>query len=173
MYVVFGSAKAFSASLDLSSLDGSNGFVLNGLSADDQLHRATGVGDVNADGIDDFVIGTPLADPNGRSEAGISYVVFGRNTRFPASFDLNSLNGSNGFAIIGAEAGDRHGMSVSAAGDVNGDGVDDFIIGSDASPNGRTQAGQSFVVFGRPVPELGSAVLAGMATLLVVICDRR
>ena len=59
------------------------------------------------------------------------------------------LNGSNGFAINGIAAGDDSGFSVSSAGDVNGDGFDDLIIGATrADPNGINSAGQSYVVFG-------------------------
>ncbi|MEH2243551.1 integrin alpha, partial [Nostoc sp.] len=58
-----------------------------------------------------------------------------------SSFDfvkLSSLNGTNGFLINGIAALDFSGISVSNAGDINNDGVDDLIIGaSDASPNGK------------------------------------
>ena len=54
-------------------------------------------------------------------------------------FELSSLDGTNGFVINGIDAGDNSGTSVSAAGDVNGDGIDDIIIGADeADPNGNS-----------------------------------
>jgi hypothetical protein len=53
--------------------------------------------------------------------------------------------------LNGIDAGDRSGASVSSAGDVNGDGVDDVIIGAyGADPNGQSSAGESYVVFGGP-----------------------
>jgi hypothetical protein len=68
---------------------------------------------------------------------------------FGPTFNLSDLNGSNGFAINGIAANDRSGWSVSSAGDVNGDGFDDLIIGAHyADPNGISSAGQSYVVFG-------------------------
>ena len=60
-------------------------------------------------------------------------------------------DGSKGFILNGIDAGDDSGISVSAARDVNGDGIDDILIGAFlASPGGRTYAGESYVVFGRP-----------------------
>ena len=69
---------------------------------------------------------------------------------FGPTFNLSTLNGSNGFAINGIAANDVSGYSVSSAGDVNGDGFDDLIIGARlADPNGISYAGQSYVVFGQ------------------------
>src|SRR4028119_2269097 len=69
---------------------------------------------------------------------------------FGPTFNLSDLNGSNGFALNGIAEFDLSGVSVSSAGDVNGDGFDDLIIGArNASPNGISNAGQSYVVFGQ------------------------
>ncbi|MCW5312520.1 hypothetical protein GTQ43_01210 [Nostoc sp. KVJ3] len=146
-YVVFGSTNGFNASLDLSSLDGSNGFTINGNAADSSGSSVSNAGDINHDGIADLIIGAPGAALG----AGQSYVVFGSNKGFSASFDLSSLDGSNGFAINGINArnsdgiSDSSGTSVSNAGDVNGDGIADLIIGA---PSALSIAGQSYVVFG-------------------------
>ena len=149
-YVVFGSNSGFGASVNLSTLNGSNGFAINGIAANDYSGwSVSSAGDVNGDGIDDLIIGTRTASPNGIPFAGQSYVVFGRNSGFGAGLDLSTLNGSNGFAINGIAANDGSGWSVSSAGDVNGDGIDDLIIAAtSASPNGISYAGQSYVVFG-------------------------
>ncbi|ADJ27936.1 integrin alpha [Nitrosococcus watsonii] len=149
-YVVFGTNGGFPAALDLSALDGSNGFMINGIAAGDSSGSSvSGAGDVNGDGIDDLVIGAPWADPGGRDNAGQSYVVFGNSAGLPATVELSALNGSNGFALNGIAVDDRSGWSVSGAGDVNGDGVDDIILGApNADLNSVDRAGQSYVVFG-------------------------
>jgi 2C-methyl-D-erythritol 2,4-cyclodiphosphate synthase len=149
-YVVFGSDTGFPNPFNLSDLNGSNGFIINGVSADDQSGVSVdNAGDVNGDGIDDVIIGANLANPDGIFFAGSSYVVFGSDTGLPNPLNLSNLNGVNGFIINGANSGDFSGRSVSSAGDVNGDGIDDVIIGATGtSPNGNNDAGSSYVVFG-------------------------
>jgi Ca2+-binding RTX toxin-like protein len=149
-YVVFGSGSGFADSLDLASLNGSNGFRLDGIEIFDQSgFSVASAGDVNGDGFDDLIIGAPYAGPDSNLNAGESYVVFGSGSGFAASLDLASLNGSNGFRLDGIAAGDRSGVSVASAGDVNGDGFDDLIIGAPyAGPGSNFNAGESYVVFG-------------------------
>jgi hypothetical protein len=147
-YVVFGAARGFSASFDLSALDGTNGFRINGGSEDDGSGcSVASAGDVNGDGYDDLIIGADGAEPNG-SGSGATYVVFGSGSAFYTTVELSDLDGSNGFKINGEVAGDYSGGSVASAGDVNGDGYDDLIIGAyEADPNG-SDSGASYVVFG-------------------------
>jgi len=148
-YVVFGKASGFAADLDLGALDGTTGFRLEGAAADDQSGSSVAsAGDVNGDGYDDLIVGARRADPNG-SLSGASYVVFGKASGFAASIALGALDGTTGFRLDGAAASDGSGNSVASAGDVNGDGYDDLVVGaSGADPNGGN-SGASYVVFGR------------------------
>ncbi len=142
-YVVFGRTDAFASTFELSSLatgGGSLGFVMDGVSAGDYTgFSVSEAGDVNGDGIGDVIVGAYGADPHG-SKSGVSYVVFGTSDGFPAVFKLSTLSGgdgSDGFVLVGAVSADHAGISVSQAGDVNGDRIDDIIVGArNADPNG-------------------------------------
>jgi hypothetical protein len=67
---------------------------------------------------------------------------------------LSSLDGSDGFRLHGVAAGDRSGTSVSAVGDINGDGAADVIVGAPRSDPNGSNSGSSYVVFGRREDEL-------------------
>jgi hypothetical protein len=75
-YVVFGKASGFTARVDLSNLDGNNGFRLDGASGDLSGDSVSSAGNVN--GFDDLLVGAPSAERNG-DDYGSSYVVFGGN----------------------------------------------------------------------------------------------
>ena len=170
-YVVFGKASwAGTPSLDLATLDGTNGFRLIGIDADDcSGSSVSSAGDVNGDGFDDLIVGAPGAESaGGRPMQGESYVVFGKASwAGTPSLDLATLDGTNGFRLIGIDADDLSGLSVSSAGDVNGDGFDDLIVGAlrAESAGGATDEGESYVVFGKAswagTPSLDLATLDG------------
>lgn len=155
-YVVFGKESGFASSMSLSSLNGGDGFRLDISAAGDDSSRSavSSAGDVNNDGFDDLIIGARYADLNG-SDSGASYVVFGKAGGFASSMNLSSLNGSNGFRLVGASSNDRSGTSVSGAGDVNADGFDDLIVGAvNADPGALDSVddnnpGAGYVVFGK------------------------
>lgn len=103
---------------------------------------------MNGDGYDDLIVGAQRADPNDYNNAGASYVVFGKAAGTQVNLS-DIASGTGGFVINGAAAGDQSGRSVSSAGDVNGDGFDDLIVGTPyADPNETFDAGASYVVFG-------------------------
>ena len=163
--MVFGHAGGFAAEIDLAAVAGGNGgFVIHGEDARDHSGwSVSSAGDVNGDGFDDIIVGAyNAAGPdNTRPRAGDSYVVFGKASGFAAEIDLATVAaGNGGFVIHGKDGtgtghvqdvGDEAGFSVSSAGDVNGDGFDDLIIGAwfGNGPGGtRIEAGDSYVLFG-------------------------
>lgn len=93
-------------------------------------------GDLNADGYDDVIVGSTGADPGNRYEAGSAYAYSG-------------ANGSLLYQWDGVNEDDEFGTSVSTAGDMNGDGFDDVIIGAAySSPGGLQYAGAAYVFSG-------------------------
>jgi hypothetical protein len=146
VYVVFGHTGGFSSTIDVGTLDGSNGFRIAGEAALDYAGwSVSSAGDINGDGKEDLIIGALGADPHG-SGSGAAYVVFGQSGGFGATLNLSSLDGTTGFQLSGQVASQFAGRSVSAAGDVNGDGIDDLLVGADGDGGMRT--GAAFVVFG-------------------------
>ena len=147
-YVIFGKASGF-GTIVLDNLSATAGFKIIGEpnSYDFAGFSVSGAGDVNGDGFDDLIIGAHYGD-NGGLYAGEAYVVFGKATGF-GTIDLSSLSAAAGFAIQGDAAGDKAGFSVSAAGDVNGDGLADIVVGVPYGNSGGTHSGQAYVIFGK------------------------
>jgi hypothetical protein len=80
----------------------------------------SGAGDINGDGYSDLIVGSP----GFHSSAG-------RFTIIPGNYPgANGPGTVTGWALIGGAAMDQMGASVSGAGDVNGDGFSDFIVGT-------------------------------------------
>jgi len=146
--VIFGRATGFT-NIDLANL-GSQGFRIDGaLAGEGAGAQLAPAGDVNGDGFADLIVGAGAADRNGRSNSGAAFVLFGRATGFGTQ-DLASLDGGLGFRIEGAATGDQAGSGISAAGDVNGDGFGDLLVGGfQAGNNGRPQSGSVWLLFGK------------------------
>lgn len=166
-YVLFGTSKPHSETFSLSNLNGSNGFVIDGLSTKSKSgYSVSAAGDVNNDGFGDVIIGAPKLDINGSggpgNEHGGAYVVFGKAGAFSKSLPLTSLDGSNGFRLDGENLDDRAGKSVAGAGDVNGDGYDDLIVGATIADPDGPDTGRAYVVFGHPGGFSATLPLAGL-----------
>jgi Ca2+-binding RTX toxin-like protein len=143
-YVVFGHAGGFASGVDVSTLDGTTGFAMYGSASAENFLAAAG--DVNGDGFADIIVGGKF---DGDESQGAAYVVYGNAGGWGGVLDLATLDGLNGFKIEGVSAQDLAAAAVSAAGDVNGDGFDDMLIGATyTSPNGVSGAGTAYIVFG-------------------------
>ena len=142
-YVIFGSASP--DPINLTFLSPSDGFrIIGNFSYYSTILSVSGAGDINGDGFEDIIIGST----NDNNYAGAAYVIFGKASGF-GNIDLANLAPSAGFRITGDAQGDSAGRSVSAAGDVNGDGFDDLIVGAPLGDDGGNAAGEAYVVFGK------------------------
>jgi hypothetical protein len=139
-------------------IDGMNLFVLEGIAAGDMFGAAvSSAGDLNADGFSDLLVGAPLSDPGARNNAGVVRVFRGRalGVAVPAVLVLE-----------GVSRNDEFGNAVDCAGDVNGDGYTDYVIGSRyADPVGRLDAGTAnvFLGGGGGLPMDPSSIIEGVA----------
>jgi Ca2+-binding RTX toxin-like protein len=145
--------------VDLSAIAGGvGGFVINGECAGDQSQSGSavaGAGDVNGDGLADLIVGAPGSTAggggSGAPDTGRSYVIFGKFDT--AAIDLSGIAaGRGGFVIIGESADDYSGINVAGAGDINGDGLADLLVGASVqqyyyAPDAF--AGRNYLIFGK------------------------
>ena len=141
-YVVFG--KTGSEPVELADFDqnqqGASGYRIDGPSERAMAgERLDGVGDVNGDGLDDVAVAAPFA--------GAVYIVYGKTDPLPVdllTFDLDEQMGQ-GYRVVTGAPSRNTGLTVSRAGDVNGDGAADVVVGY--IPR-LSSTGAAFVVFG-------------------------
>ncbi|MBU0704918.1 MAG: FG-GAP repeat protein, partial [Chloroflexi bacterium] len=129
-YVLYGPV---SGDVDLANADA----ILLGEEEDDRSGGAlSGAGDVNEDGFDDLLIGV-----HSHGNAGAAYLFLG-----PVSGEVKLSDANAKF--LGVAAGDSAGASVSGAGDVDGDGAADMLIGANSEGSGGNAAGAAYLLFG-------------------------
>lgn len=147
-YVVFGKDRDTDP-VPLSDVaEGIGGFVIDGELASDACgFSVASPGDVDGDGLGDVLVGAPNNDVSG-SSSGRSYVVFGRAETEPVAL-LDVAMGTGGFAIDGEDFGDASGGAVSAAGDVNGDGLADLLVGAPFAGYAGADSGRTYLVYGK------------------------
>ncbi len=163
---VVGAKFPFANENSFSPLDGALG---------DQV---TMIGDFNGDGINDFAVGdrnssrvstynytisySSFTYTNTVSQAGIAAIIFGDGSGLPPEVDVRALAPSEGFVINGDATGDQFGNSIAAAGDINGDGYDDLIVGAVyadrfvPSYGFKSNVGNGYVIFGSAAPTLNA-----------------
>ncbi len=154
-YLLLGSTvlASTSSTIDLSQAD----FAFIGENSDDQAGISLSpAGDIDGDGRDDLFVGA-WGNDDGGSNAGKAYLLLGSTLAASASstIDLNQAD----FAFIGESSGDSAGYSVSTAGDVDGDGLDDLFIGAPYNGDGASYAGKAYLL-------LGSTVLASTSSTI-------
>lgn len=126
--------------------------ILTGEAPHDEAgHALAGVGDVNGDGLADLLIGAWANDAGGE-DAGIAYLILGRREQLPATMSLASADA----AFVGEQAGDYAGFAVAGAGDVNGDGLADLLIGATGNAPAGANSGAAYVILGRREADWGN-----------------
>lgn len=132
-------------------------------------NAVTLLGDVNGDGADDMLV-RRFDDDSGE---GASFIVFGNTERFAEPIDLDAPNSDRVLRIDDLPPGDGRTdpVEVSAAGDVNGDGFNDILIVNPvADPNGETDAGEAYIIFGaRDLGEAPAQIVTEPGTVTVTV----
>ncbi len=135
-YVLYG---PFSGDVDLGAAD----LTLVGENASDQAgYAVAGGGDENGDGYTDVLVGAPYHD-YGAADAGAAYVVRG-GTHAAGTLDLSAADAK----VAGEGGDDGAGWALANAGDMDGDGDDDVLIGAVLEDTGGTSAGAAYLMYG-------------------------
>jgi len=146
-FVVFGRSSGFPPTIKLSSLDGNNGFIIQGEDPLDFLGlQVKIIPDMNGDEVDEVLIQAPGAENTAApTDQGAIYVVFGQSAGFPATMPVSGLNGSNGFVMLGEYDMDELGETM-GAGDFNHDGLTDLIFSTENYDNFTQRWARSYAV---------------------------
>ena len=147
-YVVFGNAGPEYQDVDLAALNGINGFTITSADLNSKLGGTVSSADVNGDGLTDVIIGATEIDINGLNDNGAVVVLYGNTSPSHPDVVLESVPAGAGYIITGENDNDRSAFSVRGAGDVNGDGVDDFMISTIHDDDGGVSAGAAWIIFG-------------------------
>lgn len=138
IYIIFGKPSGWSKGINLSQAN----VIYTGVRAGDWAGVSLAAGDVTGDGIDDLLIGAHRTTVNGMVDAGTVYLLRG-----DPSFPAGQTTLSRAFAIFhGDEAKTTAGWPLDIGGDVNGDGINDILIGT---LEGNIRKGRAFIVYGR------------------------
>jgi hypothetical protein len=145
-YLIFGKSSGWSQNVNMSNVDAT--FLV-----DDKIygtqqqsgHSVSGIGDVNGDSYDDFIIGAPQSDSNNpyMSDCGKSFLFFGRPSGWAQNDNLSNAD----VVIVGENMMDRSGSEIAGVGDVNWDGFDDFLVW--APSEGSNYVGKTYLILGR------------------------
>jgi hypothetical protein len=151
-HLVLGASLGADAEIDLADAD----YIFLGEAQEDSAgYPVSGAGDVDGDGLDDILIGADHND-DGEANAGKVYLVLGASLGADVEIDLAAAD----YAFLGEISGDVTPSSLSAAGDVDGDGLDDILIGAFKSDDGGSSSGKAYLVLGS---SLGTDAVIGLA----------
>ncbi|MBI1871084.1 MAG: FG-GAP repeat protein [Chlamydiae bacterium] len=138
-YLILAKTLGSSNTIDLSLAD----YAFIGENEDDQSGGSvSGAGDVDGDGKSDLLIGA-YGNDEGGSLAGKTYLILAKSLGSSKTIDLSLAD----YAFIGENEDDHSGYSVSSAGDVDGNGKSDLLIGAYGNDEGGSDAGKSYLIF--------------------------
>lgn len=140
VYLIFGTSGTNTPHTNIPLTGESQGIMITGNQYDTIGEHMSPLGDVNGDGYDDFIIGVPSSDDGNITDVGKAYLYFGREYFNSVSNNLSDAN----MTFRGMEKYENMGRSVSALGDINGDGYSDFAIGTPWN-----QSGEMYIVLGK------------------------
>jgi len=147
-YVIYGSSTGFPDEIDTNNFDSSLGFKVFGSKVQDQIGEGVMIGgDVNGDQIDDLLISSTRYNSNGFTDNGAAIIIFG-NPAGHSDIDVENLQPGQGFKIIINQNGYRLGTSISSTGDINGDGINDIIVGAYGPGENIFVVGEFYVIYG-------------------------
>jgi hypothetical protein len=156
VYILYGPLHS-GTTIDLGGIfiAGLGPTTIYGADPGDQFGSSLATGDVNGDGVADLIIGAPYGDGfgNKKDDAGEVYVILGK-PNLSSTAIIDAGKSGQDMVIFGEDAHDLAGSSV-ASGDINGDTIDDIIIGSanaDSLLNKRGNAGQVYAIYGKISP---------------------
>jgi hypothetical protein len=148
VYIFLGANLGSSLLLGLDQAD----WILDGEAAGDGAGYSLAAGDVDGDGLDDLLIGAPGRDVGG-SSAGGGHLVLATSLGTPGVSSLAAAD----LAFGGEDPDDQAGAAIAHAGDVDGDGLADMVVGARFA-NDPQDCGRAYVLLGA---SLASLILAG------------
>ncbi len=162
VFVVFGKNDTDTVSEDDLAAGTGGGFMVSGgVSLDQMGYSVAGVRDCDGDGRPDVMFGATGAESGKLNASGRAYVVLGKASSTAVTVaDLEADSG--GFVLEGEADFDFAGWSVGGAGDVDGDGLADLLVGAQGADFAAGTAGRTYVIYGRAAPV--SRSLADVAT---------
>ncbi|MCB9823406.1 FG-GAP repeat protein [Candidatus Nomurabacteria bacterium] len=146
IYLILGKEGSWAMETSLADADAS----FEGEEAYDSAgYSIAGAGDVNDDGYDDFLLGSPWYNETEDAYEGKSYLILGKEGGWAMETSLADADAS----FIGEYIYDYSGQAVSGAGDVNGDGADDILIGAPGDGEDENLYGRVYLLLGTPSEE--------------------
>ena len=134
-YLLLGSSLSTTSTLSLSTAD----YSFTGEDSGDRAEGISSAGDVDGDGRDDILIGAGSG-----GDSGVTYLLLGSSLSTTSAIDLSDAD----YTFTGENSNESAGHSVSSAGDVDGDGRDDILIGAFLNGDAGSGAGKAYLILG-------------------------